>query len=231
MRSPGAGVAADLLAETTTTPPFRTRRLAGDRTDVISPVHRITTASTLPAYSSPRLSVRDAITATCESSSSRTTVNRKDARRCRASIRITATSGRAIAIGIPGNPAPDPISASALAVDGTAPKKARLCNTTFSISHDGSTEPTSRWVFCHLPNKFRYLTSIVPSEAVRARSRPGIGDSNREGGRTITSRRRRSRICDRERHHPAQRRAARPFRVTPREGRPGRSPAVAHPAH
>ena len=230
MRSPGVGVAAELLAETTTTPPFRTRRMAGDRTDVISPVHRITTASTLPVYSSPRLSARDAITATCESSSSRTTVNRKDTRRCRASIRSTATSGRAIAIGLPGHPAPDPTSASALAVDGTAPRNARLCITTFSSSHDGSTEPTSRWALCHLPNNFRYLTSRVPSEAVRGRSRPGIGDSNRVGGRTITSRRRRSRICDRERRHPTQPPAVRPSRVAPHEGRPARSPAVAHPA-
>ena len=124
-------------------------------------------------------SARPATTRQPRSPSSRTTVDRNDARRSRDSIRATFNSGRTILSGMPGTPAPDPRSAMTSTSAGSSAKNRRLSRMTFSRSHRGSIDPTRRWTRCHRVRRVRYRTNASVSRDDRSRSRIRLDSSAR----------------------------------------------------
>ena len=140
-------------------PPGTTSLDTIDRSASGSPAHRITATSKELAASSTKLSARPPRTRTPVSPKSRTASERNDARRPRDSMSVTCMSGRTILTGIPGNPAPDPMSAAEVASAGRTRKNSRLSRNRFSTTHSGSVEPTSRCTRCHFCSSWRYLAN------------------------------------------------------------------------
>jgi len=135
--------------DTTIVPPGTSSRSAcGSRFSTL-PAHRMTTAPNVPLISCGRLSTRPAITRARSSASSLSTVDRNDTLRARDSISARSRSDRTILMGIPGNPAPEPRSATDPMSAGRTRRNSRLSRNRFSTIHPGSVEPTSRWIFCH----------------------------------------------------------------------------------
>src|SRR5438128_1473164 len=132
----------------------------------------MTTTSNARGAFSAYLSTRAEIILVVSRPSSRMTAERKDARFARDSISEMLTPGRTILIGIPGSPAPDPMSASDWNSGGSALRKRRLSRNKFSTIQSSSAEPIKRWDFCHFCNSFRYLPN--DSSSVAARGRPRI---------------------------------------------------------
>ncbi len=165
--------------DTTTQPPGCTKRVAKGTKAPVFPAQRMTTASNRPANRVTTSSARAFTTSTPESPSSRTAVERKDARRWRASINTTVVSGRTTLMGTPGNPAPAPRSASASNRPGRARRNRRLSRKRFSTIQSGRLLPTSRAVLCHLSNISRYLQNWSDSRAVRGRPSSSVAPSAR----------------------------------------------------
>ena len=160
------------------------RCAATGTSSVKSPAQRITTAS-YSRSARGMSSARPATTRQRRSPSSRTTVDRNDARRSRDLIRVTFNSGRTILSGMPGTPAPDPRSAMTSTSVGSRAKNRRLSRMTFSISHRGSIDPTRRWTRCHRVRRVRYRTNASVSRDDRSRSRIRLDSS----ARTVSSER------------------------------------------
>src|SRR5712691_8690371 len=98
--------------------------------------------------------------------SSRTIAERNEARRCLDSTNSIRRFGFTILIGIPGSPAPDPISTRLSAVSGTTCRKRRLSRNNSSAIHVGSDVPIIRWTEFHLINRSRYLLNSQRSVGV-----------------------------------------------------------------
>ena len=170
-----------------------------------APAQRINATSNARSYSAASCSTRDSTTRALVSANSRITVERKEARRRIASTITISRDGRTTAIGIPGMPAPDPISTMRRPSVGMSSRKRRLSIRTFSMSQGWLVEPTSRWTFCHLLSNFRYLSMLLASGSVSPRRSPGSGPF---GSPEITSRRRSWRRRDRGHRRQPPRRAA-----------------------
>lgn len=109
------------------------------------------------------LSALEAIRRVLLRDSSRTTVARNEARLCRDSISVRLMSGFTILIGIPGNPAPDPRSATVDTLLGMTRRNNRLSRKRLSMTQAGSDEPTSLCVPCHFLKSDRYFRNRVNS--------------------------------------------------------------------
>ena len=190
----------------------------------------MTTASTPPSSSGSRLSIRSATTRVRPRASSLTTAERNEARRRRDSTRTTSTSLRAILIGIPGRPAPYPMSTRDLTVEGRSRRKSRLSRNKCSTIHISFEEPMRRWLLCHLTSRPRYRANRSSSWAVRALPRIEAAPCARASRGRFTCPGRRRRRSDRaQRQRRRLRGSARPTQA-PRSDRRGRPPAERPPA-
>ena len=143
--------------EQTTRPPGDTSLETEGRRPFMPPAQRIRTAPNAPMSSPGTFSARALTTRVRSKPSPRMTAARKEARRWRDSMRVTSRSGSTIFSGIPGNPAPDPTSATAMMSRGSARRNSRLSRKRCSTIHAGSDDPTSLWTCCHLRSRSRYL--------------------------------------------------------------------------
>lgn len=147
----------------TTRPPLLANLKARGRICSSLPAQRATTASNLPASSSSASSARIGRTCAQVISSSRTAARRNEARRCLASNRLISTSGRTIAIGIPGRPAPAPKSRIDLVSRGSSLRNSRLSRNRCSTIQSGSVDPINRYTDPHSISRFRYLRNVARS--------------------------------------------------------------------
>ncbi len=167
-----------------TTPPSFTNLAASGIVRSSLPAQRITTASKVPRSDNSNSSARASRTRALVSPSSLTAVSRKDDRRRLDSNRLSSTSGRTIAIGIPGRPAPAPKSRIDLASGGSTLRKSRLSSNRCSTIHSGLVEPMSRWTDPHLTNKSRYFRNVARSYWLGALSRIARNPTSKSFGRS-----------------------------------------------
>src|SRR5262249_32325120 len=125
----------------TTIPPGRTNLIPNLMVLSELLAHRATAASKELRKSPGTSRTRLGNTAISANRNSRTAVLRNDARRSLDSTRSIRMSGLTIFKGIPGTPAPDPISTKLVAVWGTTWRNRRLSTNRFSTIHSGALEP------------------------------------------------------------------------------------------
>src|SRR5262249_30173107 len=158
--------------EATMAPPSFTNSCAKATTPVMGPAHLATAASSAFRQGRGADSTRSESTTTPSRLSSRTTVDRNEARWRRDSTSSTgSSSGFTILIGTPGTPAPDPISTRLRNPWGITRRNKRLSRRRRSTIQSGSDDPKSRRVLLHLVNKFRYFLNCWASASVRLRPR------------------------------------------------------------
>ena len=155
----------------TTEPPVRTKPTPSRIVVSRLPAHRATAASNTFRQPAGTVRTRPGTTSMSRRSSSRTTVFRNEARRCLDSTKSIRASGLTILIGIPGSPAPDPMSTRFPTLAGMTRRNTRLSSSNSSAIHTGSEEPTIRCALFHLISKPRYLLNRSASVLVSSRCR------------------------------------------------------------